>query len=382
MIYLNGQIGAVYMGGYYHSEVYLGGVLVWSGVKKIPGEAHAQLAFENTADGVAVVLLPGNVVGTLSLGAAALGIATQVIAPEATAVVRAETDAAAEEGTASDGAAQQALELYTGADGDAIISEHSAAGQDVTLHTPRPSGEDIFVENSNSGQLLDLLTPHPPADAVFYKDDISGQALGLHTPRPPGDDVFVKNGEPIEIDVALNTPSVPAEGVIVEKDHLTLGLQIDTDHPTGDVVNAADAASTAQIKVFSAPTAPGDCAGVEGTVEAQTKMSASAAPGDAAGISATGQSGLNVSAEGIGSTATPTEAQIIEQLKAKAQVEPGVLGVMAATTDEKAAFASKVVGKAVGWIDPVQSEKLLYVRQVYSAAVKQDGVLGNILEVT
>ena len=382
MFCLGGQIGAVYMNGHYHSEVYLGSVLVWSGVKKIPGEAHAQLAFENTADGVAVVLLPGNVVGALSLGASALGIATQVIAPEATAVVRAETDAAAEDGAVSDGVAQQALELYTGADGDSITSEHSEAGQDVTLHTPKPPGENISVENSNSGQLMDLLTPHPPADAVFYKDEISGQALGLHTPRPPGDDVFVKNGEPIEIDVALNTPSVPAEGVIVEKDHLTLGLQIDTDHPPGDVVNAADAASTAQIKVFSAPTAPGDCAGVEGTVEAQTEMSASAVSGDAAGISVTGQSGLNVSTEGIGGTATPTEAQSIEQLKAKAQVEPGVLGVMAATTDEKAAFASQVVGKAVGWLDPAQYGALLVVKQVYSATVQHDPVLGNILEVT
>ena len=58
MIYLNGQIGAVYLGGHYHSEVYLGSVLVWSGVKKIPGEAHAHLAFANTAEGVAAVLLP------------------------------------------------------------------------------------------------------------------------------------------------------------------------------------------------------------------------------------------------------------------------------------------------------------------------------------
>ena len=336
MIYLNGQIGAVYLGGHYHSEVYLGSVLVWSGVKKIPGEVHAQLAFENTAGGVAVVLLPGNVAEALTLGAAALGIATQAIAPEATAVVRAETDAAAEDGTALDDAAQQGLELSTGADGNAITTEHGAAGQSVTLHTP----------------------------------------------KPPGDDVFVKNGEPIEIDVALNTPSVPAEGVIVEKDHLTLGLQIDTDHPPGDVVNAADAASTAQIKVFSAPTAPGDCAGVEGTVEAQTKMSASAAPGDAAGISATGQSGLNVSAEGIGSTATPTEAQGNGLIKTDAQAKSEAAVFAATTLSEKVNFVSRVLGEAVGWLDPEQSVHLLYVRQVYSATVKQDAVLGRILEVT
>ena len=108
----------------------------------------------------------------------------------------------------------------------------------------------------------------------------------------------------------------------------------------------------------------------------------SAEPGDATGISASGQAGLNVSAEGIGSTATPTEAQGIGQLKTKTQAEPETLGVMAAMTDEKAAFVSQVAGKAVGWIDPVQYGALLVVKQVYSATVKQDAVLGRILEVT
>lgn len=382
MIYLDGQIGAVYMGGRYHSEVYLGSVLVWQNVKKIPGEGSAQLAFENTADGVAVVLVPGDVAGKLELGAAALGIATQVIAPEATAVVRAETDAAAEYGTASDGAAQQGLELSTGADGDAITTEHGAAGQSVTLHTPKPPGEDISVENSNAGQLLDLLTPHPPSDAVFYKDDVAGQALGLHTPRPPGDDVFVKNGEPIEIDVALTTPSVPAEGVIVEKDHLELDLHIDTVKPPADPVNVTDAVGAAGIKVATPATTPGDGFAVEGAAEAQTEVSASAEPGDAVGVSASGQSGLSIGAEGIGSTATPTEAQSSGQVIAEAHIEPGTSDFTAMTLSEKVNFMSQVLGKAVGWLDPEQSVNLLYVRQVYSATVKQDAVLGRILEVT
>lgn len=59
MMYLNGQIKAVYLGGHYHSEAYLGSVLIWSIAKKVPGEAHEQLAFQNTADGVMVVVLPG-----------------------------------------------------------------------------------------------------------------------------------------------------------------------------------------------------------------------------------------------------------------------------------------------------------------------------------
>ena len=69
MIYLNGQIGAVYLGGHYHSEVYLGSVLVWQNVKKIPGEVCAHLAFANTADGVVAVLVPGEATEELAIAA-------------------------------------------------------------------------------------------------------------------------------------------------------------------------------------------------------------------------------------------------------------------------------------------------------------------------
>ena len=49
---------------------------------------------------------------------------------------------------------------------------------------------------------------------------------------------------------------------------------------------------------------------------------------------------------------------------------------------ENIAFTTVVNGKAVGWIDPVQYNELLVVKQVYSATGKQDSVLKNILEVT
>ena len=79
MMYLNGQIGAVYMGGYYHSKAYLGNVLVWSSAKKTPGEVYAQLAFENTANGVVAILLPGD-------AAEALGMTASVMADSGTVV--------------------------------------------------------------------------------------------------------------------------------------------------------------------------------------------------------------------------------------------------------------------------------------------------------
>lgn len=43
---------------------------------------------------------------------------------------------------------------------------------------------------------------------------------------------------------------------------------------------------------------------------------------------------------------------------------------------------SRAHAEVTAWTYPVQYEALLVVKQVYSATVKQDGVLGNILEVT
>lgn len=403
MIYLNGQIGAVYMDGHYHSEVYLGSVLVWQNVKKIPGEAHAQLAFENTADGVSVVLLPGNAEGKLMLIPAAKGIPTQTVAPEVHSGVRTEADAVAEGGAASDSGARQEVALSTSADGDAVTTEHGAAGQSIALHTPKPPSEDIAVKGSTVAEALGLHTPNSPADAILYKDDVTGQVFDLHTPKPPVENIAAKSGE-TGVDVLLQTPSVPGQGVIVEKDHMNLDLQIDTVEPPAEPVNAADTVGAAGVKVTTPATTPGDGLAVDGAAEAragvsasavagngiavgaaaeaQAKVSADAVPGDASGVSTAGQAGVNVNTESVGSAGAIAEGQSIGQLKAETQAEPEALGLMAAAVDEKTAFVSQVVGKAVGWLDPVKSGKLLYVRQVYSAAIKQDGVLGNILEAT
>ena len=57
-------------------------MLVWSIAKKVPGDSHAQLAFENTADGVAVVLLPGVAAGDVQLIPVVTGTQSSTVAPE------------------------------------------------------------------------------------------------------------------------------------------------------------------------------------------------------------------------------------------------------------------------------------------------------------
>ena len=133
MIYLNGQIGAVYMNGRYHSEVYLGSVLVWQNVKKIPGEAYAQLAFANTAEGVSAVLLPGDAAEELAM----------------TANVTAEAHGMA------DGSSEELLTLLTAAAAEGAVAdgaEGAAAAEMVVGSAIQP--ETLTVSDGHgTGQL-------------------------------------------------------------------------------------------------------------------------------------------------------------------------------------------------------------------------------------
>ena len=215
MIYLNGQIGAVYLGGHYHSEVYLGSVLVWSGIKKIPGEAHAHLAFENTADGVAVVLLPGNVVGTLSLIPVADGVATQTTAPEVQSTVRTEANI---NGSTNAGSGANIFGNIN-VKGTPHAEVHGMgigdAAQGITVYT-KPDGDSLTVESGTGEQDIVLHTPKPPCDVIAVKDSETGIDMKMHTPRPPAVAGIVKSTK-TGIDMRLLCPSVPALGMVVEK---------------------------------------------------------------------------------------------------------------------------------------------------------------------
>ncbi len=133
MIYLNGQIGAVYMDGRYHSEVYLGSVLVWSGIKRIPGEAHAQLAFENTAAGVTALTVPAAAAAQLRLLSSAEGKEMPYGAAQ------------------GDGA----LVFHTSAEGKAVLAEKNLISELLTLTS---SGNAVSVDGgtSKAGEALTL----------------------------------------------------------------------------------------------------------------------------------------------------------------------------------------------------------------------------------
>lgn len=171
MIYLNGQIGAVYMGGRYHSEVYLGSVLVWSGIKKIPGEAHAQLAFENTAAGVTALAVPAAMAAQLRLLSSAEGKEMPYGAAQ------------------GDGA----LAFQASAEGKVVLVEKNLLSELLTLTS---SGNAVPVDGgtSKAGEAL-TLTQNADGVGAAVVPDAGGEKLML-----------TQSGE------AIAAGTVPAEG--------------------------------------------------------------------------------------------------------------------------------------------------------------------------
>ncbi len=153
MIYLNGQIGAVYIDGRYHSEVYLGSMLVWSGIKKIPGEAHAQLAFENTAAGVTALAVPTDAVAQLRLLSSAEGKAMPF----------------------GVGQGDGALAFQASAEGKVILVEKNLLSELLTL-TSSGNAVPVAGGTSKAGEVL-TLTQNADGVGAAVVPDAGGEKL-------------------------------------------------------------------------------------------------------------------------------------------------------------------------------------------------------------
>ena len=331
MIYLNGQIGAVYMDGRYHSEVYLGSVLVWSGIKKIPGEAHAQLAFENTADGVAVVLMPGDVAETLSLSAS----------------VPAEAHGMA------DGSTGELLTLLTAAESTAAETPNCAALENLLLQYTA-LGKDIIVNKRQIEEQLKLTTPVPLAAALgLVPAGKAGDGLTMETTIPPAVALVLL---PIEAGDALTlTTSVPpAVAATLVDGKASLALQIVQTASTGDAVLFAD----------------GQLDGGE-----QITTLADGEAGD--GAEGAAASELTVGSVIQSETLTMADGQSAGQLAAETQTQPEVLTLAEALVSVGLTLEHKAVGTAyLPWEYPVQeADGTLRITQVYSAEQDADGSL-------
>ena len=336
MIYLNGQIGAVYMNGHYYSEVYLGSVLVWSVVKKISGEAHTRLAFANTAEGVAVVLLPGDAAEALAM----------------TANVTAEAH-----GTA-DGSSEELLTLLTAAESTAAGTSNGTALENLLLQYTA-LGKDIIVNKQQIEEQLKLTTSVPPA-----------VALGL---VPVGD---------VGDELTMETTILPAVALVLLPIETGDALTLTTPVPPAVASTLVDDKASLVLRLVQTASAGGAVFFADGQLDGTEQITASADGEAGDGADGAVASGFTVGSAIQPETLIMADGQIAGQLAAETQVKPGTVDGMAAMLSQKIELVGQVAGKAVGWINPVQYGALLVVKQVYSATVQHDPVLGNILEVT
>lgn len=331
MIYLNGQIGAVYMNGRYHSEVYLGSVLVWQNVKKIPGEAHAQLAFENTAEGVVAVLVPGDAAEALAMTA----------------------NVPAEDHGLADGSAGGLLTLMTAAESAAAGTSNGATLENLLLQYTA-LGKDIIVNKQQIEALLKIATSVPPAVALGLVPvgDV-GDELVMETTIPPAVALVLL---PIETGDALTltTPVPPAVAATLVDDKASSALQLVQTASAGDAVIFADGQLDGMERITTlADGEAGD--GADGVVASEIAIGSAIQP----------------------ETLIMADGQIAGQLAAETQTQPEVLTLAEALASAGLTLKHKAVGTAyLPWEYPVQEANgTLRITQVYSAEQDADSVL-------
>lgn len=333
MMYLNGEIAEVYLGGHFHSEVYLGSVLVWQNVKKITGEAHAQLAFENTADGVAVVLLPGNAAEALAM----------------TANVTAEAHGMA------DGSAEELLTLLTAAESTAAGTSNGTALENLLLQYTA-LGKDIIVNKRQIEEQLNIATPMPLAAALgLVPAGTLGDGLTMETTIPPAVALVLL---PIETgdELTLTTPVPPAVAATLVDDEASLALQLVQTASTGDAVLFADGqVNGGEVIAATAEGAVAD--GAEGAAASEIAVGSAIQP----------------------ETLTMADGQSAGQLAVETQTQPEVLTLAETLVSAGLTLEHKAVGTAyLPWEYPVLSNGALSITQAWNVVYAKNQ---HILEV-
>lgn len=186
MIYLNGEIGAVYLNGHYHSDVYLGSALVWSGVKKIPGEAGNQVAFANTASGITLLFVPATADAATKVSSYAKPEITALCDTDAFGGVTFDNSAGAIPGIAADGEASDAFTVKSTISGIGVIVNKQEPKEHIEITQPSPNGTEIILNPNKTGEKFDLFQSVPTGHGVVLNPILFEEGLDLSLPVPPG----------------------------------------------------------------------------------------------------------------------------------------------------------------------------------------------------
>lgn len=331
MIYFNGEIGAVYLNGHYHSEVYLGGILVWSGVKKIPGEAGNQVAFASAASGVTFLLVPAAASAATKILSYAKPEITALCDTDASGGVTFDNSAGAIPGIAADGAASDILAVKSTISGIGVIVNKQEPKEHIEITQPSPNGTEITLNPNKTGEKFDLFQSVPTGHGVVLNPILFAEGLALSLPVPPGTAATVNKITGLE-SVKLVQPI-----------------------PTGDDVLFVNGSSAHFASVKNSGKANiGDCVGgkSDGVVSAKN----SAIPEILSSVPASQRSALKAISD-----MQPQQIGLVDMLS--------ILGMKMLWEAEAAAV--------IPWEYPVQNGDVLSVTQVYSATQN-----GTVLEVT
>lgn len=331
MIYLNGEIGAVYLNGHYHSEVYLGSALVWSGVKKIPGEAGNQVAFANTASGVTLLFVPAVADAAAKISSYAKPEMTALCDAAAFGGVTVDNSAGAIPGIAADGEASDAFAVKSTISGIGVIVNKQEPKEHIGITQPSPNGTEIILNPNKTGEKFDLFQPVPDGHDVALNPILFAEGLDLSFPVPPG------------------------TAAIVNKITGSKSVKLAQPIPTGDDVLFVNSSSANSASVKNSGKASiGDCVGgkSDGVVSAKN----SAIPEILSSVPASQRSALKAISD-----TQPQQIGLVDMLS--------ILGMKMLWEAEAAAV--------IPWEYPVQNGDVLSVTQVYSAIQN-----GATLEVT
>lgn len=331
MIYANSvPIGQAYYNGWL-SEIYMGGTLVWSGYKKVGGEADVEIQLRTTAEGTVAVFVPVSASPLVQISAAAQGSTAETLAPSAAAKIAVSATPTPDVAAGVGGAGGETLAVRTTTAGGGVQGEGSVAGQGLVLRIPIVPGERVALAGSEAGQNLMLSLPIVPGSVSSLLD-----------------------GEAAE-SVELSLPDVPGQSIILERQ-----------------------SASAQV-AFSDSAAAGACSASGGAAETGLETDANATADQCDAVGSGAETSLAYSAEATASVLGTEIGEASPVLRESCSAEGTPFTGESGATEES--MALRVQPRGDKWEPPIVSGNLLHIDWVYGMSTKTSQVLGKILEV-
>ena len=331
MIYANAvPIGKAYYNGWL-SEIYMGGTLVWSGYKKVGGEADVEIQLRTTAEGTVAVFVPVSAAPSVQISAAAHGSTAETLAPSAAANIAVSATPTPDVAAGVSGAGGETLAVHTTTEGGSVQGAGGVAGQGLVLRLPIVPGDRVALSGGEAGQSLMLSLPIVPGGVANLLTGVAAES------------------------VELSLPDVPGQSVILERQNA--GAQV----------------------AFSDSAAAGACSASGGAAETGLETDANVAADQCGAVGSVAETGLAYGAEAAASVLGTEIGEAFPVLRESCSAEGTPFTGESGAAKE--GMALRVQPHGDKWEPPLVSANLLQIDWVYGMSTKTSQVLGKILEV-